>query len=144
MVKELVLLSWNDEIRDLEEYGNMDLENKLHDVMTSQRISISNLEALGSLLNRSLKKVLEQLVKDEKKYKREPSLSASISKLCALSLTLPQLSEWSPIWRKHPINRYCKGRELKSIYQPETLKVSSRNSLSSFNECLCYYNFDVR
>ena len=120
-----MLLSWNDEIRDLEEYGNMDLENKLHDVMTSQRISISNLEALGSLLNRSLKKVLEQLVKDEKKYKREPSLSASISKLCALSLTLPQLSEWA-LFGETPINRYCK--EMK-IFNQKLLKVPSRNSI---------------
>ena len=146
MVKELVLLSWNDEIRDLEEYGNMDLENKLHDVQSSQRISISNLEALGIIFNKSLKKVLEQLVDDEKKYGSEPSISATISKLCVLSLTLPQLDDWSPRWKRHFIHRHCKGRELKSIYDPKKLKISfSKLYKSSFSERVCtYYNYMKR
>ncbi len=146
MVKELVLLSWNDEIRDLEEYGNMDLENKLHDVQASQRISISNLEALGTIFNKSLKDVFEQLIDDEKKYESEPSISATISKLCTLSLTLPQLENWNPRWRRHFIFRHCKGRELRSIYNPKELRISfSKLSNSPFNQRICaYYNYMKR
>jgi len=145
-VRELVLLSWNDEIRDLEEYGNMDLENKLHDVQASQRISISNLEALGIIFNKSLKEVLRQLVDDEKKYDSESSISATISKLCALSLTLPQLDSWSPRLKRHFIYRHCKGRELKSIYNPKKLRVSfSKLSKSPFNQRVCaYYDYMKR
>ena len=143
MVRELILLSWNDEIQNLEEFGNMDLENKRHDVQNSMRLSLINLESLGIVYNNSLKLVFRQLLKDEKKYKSEKSTTALIERLCALSLSLPQLNNWTRRLKGHYILRACKRRSLSSIYSPKTLRVSfDENVDAPFSERVClYYNY---
>jgi hypothetical protein len=146
LVKELILLSWNDEIRDLEDLVNIDLESKRHDVQTAMRLSLINLESMGTLFNKALKRVFRQLVRDEKKYRGEKSSTALIERLCALSLSLPQLGQWDRKWGQHFIFKYCKGRALSSIYNPEKIHVRfNAHSNKPFHERAClYYNYMKR
>jgi hypothetical protein len=135
--EELLYLTIGDEITNLERFTSFNLETKRYDVAGAMRSSMVNLETLGSVFKWKLERMFKELVKDRGRYPGESSTEITLNRLCALTLTLPQINDLKRV------KKYCKGRKLSAVYSPKNVFIDFDESVSkSFPERACgYYKY---
>ncbi|RLA65902.1 MAG: hypothetical protein DRQ88_08475 [Epsilonproteobacteria bacterium] len=132
--EELLFLTIGDEITNLERFTSFNLETKRYDIAGAMRSSLINLESLGNVFKWKLERMFKDLLKDSVRYPGETSTEITLNRLCAVSLSLPQINKMKKI------KKYCAGRRLSAIYSPKEIFIDFNEKVKGpFPDRACSY-----